>query len=248
MNTSIIEKEFEGIPFIWIPEGEFMMGSPDSEKERYSDEGPKHRVCVDGFWMGKYQITQGQWQAVMGENPSGFKSGDNYPVENVNWDYAQAFIGKLNKRGKAQFRLPTEAEWEYACRAGTTTPFYFGSTISSDTQVNYDGNYPYGNGLEDIYREKTTPVGSFPANTFGLYDMHGNVWEWCQDWYDGGFYASEEATQRNPICKNSKSGYRVLRGGSWSNCAKFTRSALRFRNAPVIRYLNLGARLVVTQK
>jgi len=246
MNTSIINKKFKGIPFIWIPAGCFMMGAPDAEKEREYDEGPRHRVSLDGFWMSKYQITQGQWEAIMGNNPSRFKNGENYPVERINWDDTQAFIGKLNARGKAHFRLPTEAEWEYACRAGTTTPFYFGNTISSDTQVNYDGDHPYGDGPQEIYREETTPVGNFPPNAFGLYDMHGNVLEWCQDWYDKKFYSSAEATKRNPVCNNSESGYRVLRGGSWVNYAWNSRSAYRDWGAPDYRYLFIGARLVVS--
>ena len=232
------ERLIEGIPFIWIPEGEFIMGSPDSEEDRWTDEGPQHRVSLDGFWMSKYQITQGQWRAIMWWNNSYFEDGDNYPEENVSWNDTQEFIEKLNARGQAQFRLPTEAEWEYAARSGTTTPFYFGNTISSDTQVNYNGTY----------RGKTTPVGSFPANAFGLYDMHGNVWEWCQDWYDGGFYASAEATQRNPICKYRASGERVLRGGSWYSNVWYSRSAFRFRGTPDFRFDNVGARLVVTQK
>ena len=242
------ERLIEGIPFIWIPEGGFIMGSPDSEEKRYSDEGPQHRVSLDGFWMGKYQITQGQWKAIMGNNPSYFENGENYLVEGMSWNDTQAFIKKLNARGKAKFRLPTEAEWEYAARAGTTTLFYFGNTISSDTQANFDGNRLYGDGQKGVYRGKTTPVGIFPANAFGLYDMHGNLFEWCQDWYDEGFYASAKATQRNPICKNRASSERVIRGGSWCSYAWGARSASRFGLAPVNLFNNLGARLVVTQK
>jgi formylglycine-generating enzyme required for sulfatase activity len=148
-----------------------------------SDEGPQHRVTIQSFWMGKYPITQRQWQAVMGENPSYFK-GDNRPVENVSWEDVVAFCQRLSEKTGKTYRLPSEAEWEYACRAGTTTPFYFGETITTDL-VNYHGEYPYAAAPEGVYREETTEVGIFPPNAFGLYDMHGNVWEWCADpWHD----------------------------------------------------------------
>lgn len=209
------EREFAGIPFVWIPAGCFKMGSPSSEKDRRDNEGPVHKVCLDGFWMGKYEVTQGEWKKIMGNNPSKFQKGDDYPVELVSWNDTQEFIKKINNRGADHFRLPTEAEWEYACRAETTTPFHFGNTISADTEANYDGNYPYGNGPKGKSRASTTPVGSFPANAFGLYDMHGNVMEWVEDWYDEKFYASSDASKKNPLCKNHASGVRVLRGGSW---------------------------------
>ena len=158
------------------------MGSPKEEKERKDDEIQHKVTLTKGFYMGVYTVTQEQWQEVMGNNPSHFKGEKNLPVEHVSWDDCQEFIKKLREKDKKPYRLPTEAEWEYACRAGTTTPFHFGETISTD-QANYNGNFTYGNGKKGVYREKTTPVGSFPANAWGLHDMHGNVWQWCQDWY-----------------------------------------------------------------
>ena len=160
--------------------------------------------------MGVHQVTQAQWQAVMGANPSHFKGESNLPVENVSWDECVAFCEALGKKDGKPYRLPTEAEWEYACRAGTTTPFHFGGTITVN-QANYDGNYTYGNGKKGVYRQKTTPVGSFPANAWGLFDMHGNVWEWCADWY--GPYPEEELKDPQGFVGGDR---RVCRGGSWT--------------------------------
>jgi formylglycine-generating enzyme required for sulfatase activity len=171
-----------GMKFVWIPPGTFTMGSPQEEKEREANE-TRHKVTLSkGFYMGVYPVTQEEWQAVTGETPSKFKNEKNLPVERLSWDDCQEFIKKLRARDKKPYRLPSEAEWEYACRAGTTTPFSFGDTLSTD-QANYDGNFIYGNGRKGVNRKKTTPVGSFPANAFGLYDMHGNVSQWCHDWY-----------------------------------------------------------------
>ena len=207
-----------GMEFVRIPGGCFQMGSPKSEEGRYGNEKPVHEVCVDGFWMGKYEVTQAQWQKIMGSNPSEFK-GNSRPVEKVSWNGAQKFISKLSANtGKnppqllpgGEFRLPTEAEWEYACRAGTTTPFSFGGTISTD-QANYNGNSVYGSGKKGVYRKQTTAVGSFPSNAFGLYDMHGNVWEWCEDTYHKDAYKNHH--RQNPLVTSGGSS-RVLRGGS----------------------------------
>ena len=157
-----------GMKFVWIPPGNFMMGSPKEEKERRSTDETQHKVTLTkGFYMGVYTVTQEQWQEVMGNNPSHFKGEKNLPVEKVSWDDCQEFIKKLREKDKKAYRLPTEAEWEYACRAGTTTPFHFGETISTD-QANYNGNVIYGNGKKGVYRKKTTPVGSFPANAWGF--------------------------------------------------------------------------------
>src|SRR5262249_26689915 len=158
-------------------------------EEGRSDDEVQHRVTLTGgFFLGVHQVTQAQWQMVMGSKPSRFK-GENLPVERVSWDDCQEFCKRLAERDGKRYRLPTEAEWGYACRAGTATPFPFGETISPD-QANYGGYYTYGKGKEGVYRQKTTPVGSFPANAWGLFDMHGNVYEWCEDWY--GPYQSED--------------------------------------------------------
>ncbi|MBU6230591.1 MAG: formylglycine-generating enzyme family protein, partial [Cyanobacteria bacterium REEB459] len=169
------------LEMVLVPGGSFMMGSPTKEVDRKSDEGPQHQVTVAEFWMGKYPVTQAQYQAIMGNNPARFK-GDNRPVEQVNWHEAMEFCDRLSKKLGQPYTLPSESQWEYACRAGTTTPFHFGETITPDL-ANYDGNYPYGSEPEETFREATTEVGNFPPNGFGLYDMHGNVLEWCQDWW-----------------------------------------------------------------
>ncbi|MBN2311658.1 MAG: formylglycine-generating enzyme family protein [Candidatus Hydrogenedentes bacterium] len=234
---------------VWISPGTFMMGSRDSaaevarksdtKAEDYTDEHPQHRVTLTkGFWVGKYEVTQAQWQAVMGDNPSNFR-GDTLPVEMVSWNDCQEFIEKLNAQGGGGFRLPTEAEWEYACRAGTTTPFCFGETISTD-QANYNGGYTYGGGRGEN-RQKTTPVGSFPANAWGLHDMHGNVWEWCQDWYDDDYYAN--SPERDPGGPSSGTG-RAMRGASWYSLTWYCRSASRDRRGPVHTHSSVGFRVV----
>ncbi|MCP4403049.1 MAG: SUMF1/EgtB/PvdO family nonheme iron enzyme, partial [bacterium] len=228
-----------GINFVWVLEGCFQMGSPKGETSRGPDEGPLHEICLDGFWMGKYEVTQAQWQGMMGDNPSSFQ-GESRPVEKVSWNDVQEFLQKLNQQ-KEIYRLPTEAEWEYAARAGTTTPFSFGNTISTDL-ANYDGNYSYGSGAKGVYREQTTEVGSFPPNAWGLYDMHGNVWEWCQDWYESEYYAT--SPKNNP--QGSSSGdYRGLRGGSWNDVPDNCRSASRIRFNPGSRGYLVGFRVVV---
>jgi formylglycine-generating enzyme len=225
--------------FALVPPGKFPMGCPPGEAERDSDE-TQHRVTLTGsFYLGVHEVTQAQWQAVMGGNPSRFQ-GENLPVEQVSWDDCQEFCSKLGEKvGKRYFRLPTEAEWEYACRAGTTTPLHFGATLGTD-QANYDASYVYGSGKKGLYRERTTPVGSFPANAWGLFDMHGNVWEWCQDWY--GPYASEAV--EDPRGANS-GDTRVLRGGSWLFYPGRCRSAGRDWRAATSRSFNVGCRLVL---
>jgi len=187
-------------------------------------------------------VTQAQYEAVIGGNPSRLK-GANRPVETVSWNDAVEFCQKLSAKTKRQFRLPSEAEWEYACRAGTTTPFYFGDTIST-AQANYDGNQIYGSGEKGEYRQKTTDVGSFPPNAFGLYDMHGNVWEWCLDHY----HASYEGAPTDGsawIDKNAKEGAtRVRRGGSWDFPPVACRSACRFYYNPRATDYFIGFRIV----
>ena len=218
-----------GMKFAWIPPGNFTMGSPKEEKERGSDEADEteHKVTLSkGFYVGIHLVTQEQWQAVMGNNPSFFKGEKNFPVENVSWEDCQEFIKKLREKDEKPYRLPTEAEWEYACRAGTTTTFSFGETISTD-QANYNGNYRYGNGKDGVYRKKPSPVGSLPANAWSLHDMHGNLWQYCQDWY-GAYPEKEIVDPQGPKAGNE----RVLRGGSWGFEPYFCRSAARRRYEP----------------
>jgi formylglycine-generating enzyme required for sulfatase activity len=180
----------------------------------------------------------------MGNNPSTFKDNPKNPVENVSWDDAQVFCQKLSDKIGKKYRLPSEAEWEYACRAGTTTAFYFGETISTD-QANYNGNYIFGKGKKGVYRQKTTPVGTFPANQFGLYDLHGNVWEWCEDvWHKNYENAPKDGNSWNE--NNSQTSFRTLRGGSWLNAPKNCRSADRDGyDAGLCNYF-LGFRLAVS--
>jgi len=189
--------------------------------------------------MGKYPVTQAQYQAVMGKNPSRFtEDGKNRPVEKVSW---HEFCDKISEQTGAAFRLPSEAEWEYACRAGTTTPFHFGETISTDV-ANYNSDYTYGNGTKGTYRGETTKVGNFPPNAFGLYDMHGNVFELCQDvWHDS--YESAPADGSAWI-EGGNQERPVLRGGSWNDAPWDCRSAYRSFLAPVFIYSGLGFRVV----
>ncbi len=234
---------FLGMVFAYIPPGVFMMDSPLSEKNRDGDEKLHKVTLTKGFYMQTTEVTQGEWKAVMGNNPSYFKNyGDDYPVEQVSWNDIQEFIHKLNqKAGGNTYRLPTEAEWEYACRAGTTTPFNTGNCLSS-SQANYDGRYPYPGCSKGQYKKGTISVESFKPNTWGLYNMHGNVWEWCQDWY--GNYPSGPVT--NPTGANLGT-YRVLRGGGWSNNARHTRSANRYYDSPDNGLSDTGFRLVQGQ-
>jgi formylglycine-generating enzyme required for sulfatase activity len=226
-----------GMKFAWIPAGNFVMGSPKQEAERSYDETQHKVTLTKGFYMGVHLVTQEQWLDVTGNNPSKFKGEKNLPVERVSWNDCQEFIKKLREKDKKPYRLPSEAEWEYACRAGTKTPFHFGDTISTD-QVNYIGNFVYGDGKKGVYREKTMPIGSFPANAFGLHDMHGNLWEWCQDWY-GDYPANDVVDPHGP--ENGE--HRVVRGGSWGSVPQFCRSAYRYGHGPGRRYLDFGLRV-----
>ena len=238
---SLVYKDIE-CSFRWIHPGEFWMGSPKNEKERLESE-TRHRVRISkGFWMAETACTQALWQAVMGNNPSDFK-GNGLPVDSISWEDAQGFVEAINKLGEGRvldFRLPTEAEWEYCCKAGTETPFSFGQTIDSE-QVNFNGNNPYGNSKKSEYRKKTVAVRSLPCNDWGLYEMHGNLWEWCEDWY--GEYEIGNELIVDPHGSNTGAD-RVLRGGSWNLDAWGCRSAYRNGDVPAYRNWFYGFRLV----
>ncbi|GCL60066.1 SUMF1/EgtB/PvdO family nonheme iron enzyme [Microcystis aeruginosa] len=229
------------LEMVAIPGGTFLMGTEDEEIERlvkkfnwdgFRSERPQHRVTVSSFYMGRYPITQAQWKAIaatakididLETNPSNFK-GDELPVERVNWYQATEFCKRLSRETKREYRLPSEAEWEYACRAGTTTPFYFGETITGEL-ANYDAGYTYAGEAKGEYRNETTPVGQFPPNAFGLYDMHGNVWEWCADtWHDNYDGAP---TDGSAWIENGNNNRSSLRGGSWCFIPSNCRSACR---------------------
>ena len=226
---------------IYISPGTFMMGSPSGEKERDRDERQHKVTLTKGFYMGATEVTQKQWRQIMGSNPSKFK-GDNLPVGQVSWNDCKEFIRKLNRQeGENKYRLPTEAEWEYACRAGTTTPFFTGQCISTD-QANYNGNYPMPGCSKGRYRKKTIDVPSFLPNAWGLYDMHGNVWEWCEDWYDKNYPSGHVTDPEGPSSASS----RVRRGGSWGYSAGYCRSAYRGFSTPGHRRDLLGFRFART--
>ena len=240
-NTAPLGEKFTipdlDLTMIWVEPGSFMMGSPETEKWRVRNETQHQVTLTNGFYLGKYELTQVQWEKVMGSDPSRFKGADR-PVENVSWNDVVAFCKKLTEMEKKAgrvpegmaYQLPTEAQWEYACRAGTSTVYSWGDTIAK-TNANYafDG---YGKGLQE-----TTPVGSYPANPWGFHDMHGNVWEWCADWY--AKYPRGSVT--NPEGPASGS-YRVQRGGSWDYGGAFLRSAERGNFNPSNRH-TLGFRV-----
>jgi len=245
------------LELVRIPAGKFLMGSPESEGEnktagpdgetmdwpgRFPNE-TQHEVTISKpFWMGIHEVTQAQYEAVMGKNPSRFKDEKDSarrPVEQVSWHDAVEFCGKLSEKTGRKVRLPTEAEWEYACRAGTATAFKTGDTISTD-QANYHGEFTYGSGVKGVFRGETTAVGSFPANVWGLYDMHGNVWEWVADWY-GEYPAGAVTDPQGP----AEGQHRVLRGGSWSSHPQHCRSARRGRVAPALGTNRLGFRIAL---
>jgi formylglycine-generating enzyme required for sulfatase activity len=219
--------------------GSFQMGSPSNEVNRDKDER-QHPVSVRDFEIGKYEVTQKQWRAVMGVNPSYFKGCDNCPVETVSWKDIQDYINRLNSKTGKNYRLPTEAEWEYAARAGTTGPFSFSGPISTD-KANYDGNYTYDGRGQGLYRKKTTPVGSFLPNPWGLYDVHGNVWEWTCSEYDKNYGGAETR------CVEEQEVKYVLRGGSFGLGPRNMRSANRITYGSIVsRGVYRGFRLART--
>jgi formylglycine-generating enzyme required for sulfatase activity len=231
--TSKSEKNIY-LEMITIPSGYFRMGAPENEIHSSNSERPQHNVTLQSFYLGRYPVTQAQWRVVAGydcinqelkHNPSRFP-GDNRPVEGVCWADVQEFCHRLSAKTSKNYTLPSEAQWEYACRAGSVTPFFYGETISTDL-ANYNGCLIYKSEQKGIYRGETTEVGMFPPNDWGLYDMHGNVWEWCEDnWHDnyehasidGGAWIESYQTKTNWL----------LRGGSWQNSPKDCRSASRF--------------------
>ena len=229
------------IEMLYIPGGNFTMGAPNNEQGSSNNERPQHQVRVPTFFMGKYPVTQAQWRAVtfitkvnreLNPDPSYFK-GDNRPVESISWFDAVEFCQRLSQYTNKNYRLPSEAEWEYACRARSTTPFYFGETITSDL-VNHDGNY-----------KRTTDVGSLGrANAFGLYDMHGNVWEWCADqWHENYTGAPTDGSAWIDTSDNDNH-CRLLRGGSWNLIPESCRCAYRYYNNPEVVFDGRGLRVV----
>jgi formylglycine-generating enzyme required for sulfatase activity len=253
------EREVGGVKLRWCPPGRFVMGSPSNEPEHRPDETQVEVRLTKGFWMGKYEVTQGQWKRLVGEFPQKQPAGegDNFPVCWVNYAEAEAFCKKLtelgNKSGELpkdwEFRLPTEAQWEYACRAGSQTATSFGNSLSSK-QANFNGGIPYNGADAGPALKRATPVGSYPANAWGLYDMHGNIFEWCRDWYHsrlpGGDDPDLSARKGTPNGDGTYS--RSRRGGAWDDDGKFLRSAFRLRYEPERRADHIGFRVVAVQQ
>ncbi|AVQ70200.1 serine/threonine-protein kinase pkn1 [Microcystis sp. MC19] len=243
------------LEMVAIPSGTFTMGSPANEKYSFDDERPQHEVNVPPFFMGKYPITQAQWKAIASRtdlkvekdldlNSAYFKdrpNSDRRPVEQVNWYDAIEFCARLSKLTVREYRLPSEAEWEYACRAGTTTPFYFGETITGEL-ANYNASNTYADEPNGEYRNETTRVGQFPPNAFGLYDMHGNVWEWCADTWHNNYDGAP--TDGSVWIENGNDNPSPRRGGSWGSIPLNCRSASRVNIDRRFRYFSLGFRVV----
>jgi sulfatase modifying factor 1 len=254
-------RKIDDIDLCWCPAGRFLMGSPRSEPERRPGEDQVEVTLTRGYWMAKYETTQGQWQRIAGALPgpltTELPAGDNLPVGNVNFAETEDFCRRLTERvrrtgelpGDWEFRLPTEAQWEYACRAGTTTATSFGDSLSSK-QANFKG-MPYNGGEPGPSLNRAAPVGSYPANPWGLHDMHGNTYEWCRDWYharlpggvDPDLHAARATAQRSEHGDIS----RVRRGGAWSDEGWPCRSAFRVRFEPERRYDHIGFRVVAMQ-
>ena len=253
------ERDIHGVRLCWCPSGRFVMGSPPDEPERRPGEDQVEVRITKGFWTAKYEATQGLWRRISGELPgrltAGLPARDDLPVGNVNFIEAEDFCRGLTERGRQtgdlprnwEFRLPTEAQWEYACRAGTTTATAFGNALSS-TQANFAGK-PYNGGVPGPSLNRATPVGSYPANRWGLHDMHGNVYEWCRDWFHsalpGGADPDLSSVRGAP---NSDGTYsRVRRGGAWPDDGWPCRSAFRLRFPPDSRYDHIGFRVVAVR-
>jgi formylglycine-generating enzyme required for sulfatase activity len=256
------EREIAGIKLCWCPPGRFIMGSPRDEPERRPDEDQVEVTLTRGFWIGKYEVTQGQWKRIIGTLPGELTAelpeGDDFPLGNVNFAETEEFCRKLTERAGTSgdlpkewaFRLPTEAQWEYACRAGTTTATSFGDKLSSK-QANFHGK-PYNGAEEGPSLKRAAQVGRYPANPWGLHDMHGNVFEWCRDWYhaklpggtDPDLYDAKATAQKNRTGDVS----RARRGGCWADEAGWPcRSAFRLRFEPGRRYDHIGFRVVLVR-
>jgi sulfatase modifying factor 1 len=246
------QREVVGIPLCWCPAGKFIMGSPPNEPERRPGEDQVAVTLTRGFWMAKYEATQDQWKRAMGELPgpltAELPAGDDFPVGNVNFAEAEAFCRKLTELGRQsgeippdwEFRLPTEAQWEYACRAGTTTATSFGDKLSSK-QANFKGK-PYNGGEPGPSLGRAAKVGSYPANAWGLHDMHGNIFEWCRDWYHQPLPGGVD-----PDLYMAKAASRVRRGGCWADEGWPCRSAFRLRFEPERRYDHIGFRVALVK-
>jgi formylglycine-generating enzyme required for sulfatase activity len=253
------EREVGGIKLCWCPAGRFIMGSPPDEPERRPGEDQVEVILTRGFWMGQYEVTQGQWKRVAGAFPGQLTAGagDDFPVYAVNFAEAEGFCRKLTERAHAsgelpkrwEFRLPTEAQWEYACRAGTTTATAFGDRLSSK-QANFQGK-PYNGAEEGPSLKRTAPVGSYPANPWGLHDMHGNVFEWCRDWHHaklpGGVDPDLYSARSTAMAGDTGSVSRVRRGGCWADEGWPCRSAFRLRFEPERRHDHIGFRVVAVR-
>jgi sulfatase modifying factor 1 len=246
------QRAVAGIRLCWCPPGRFLMGSPPDEPERRPDEDQVEVTLTKGFWMAKYEVTQGQWKRVVGELPGELTAElpeeDDFPVGNVNFAEAETFCRQLTELGRRagdlprgwEFRLPTEAQWEYACRAGTTTATAFGDKLSSE-QANFKGR-PYNGAESGPSLGRAARVGSYPANDWGLHDMHGNTFEWCRDWYHPKLPGGVD-----PDLYSAKATSRVRRGGAWTDDGWPCRSAFRLRFEPERRYDHIGFRVVAVQ-
>jgi len=234
--------EKTSMTFVYIPAGKFIMGAPPTEYRKEFDEDPVHEVIITkGFYMGKYEVTQRQYLAIMKYHSGFVFAGDDRPAENVEWHSAKVFMRKMELKSGLKFRFPTEAQWEYACRAGTETAFNTGNTINPD-QANYNCRYSYLEGLKGLAIDETKPVGSYKPNAFGLYDMHGNVSEWCQDWYQVNAY--KRTTKEDPQGPD-KGLSKVIRGGSWKDGPQTLRSAERASRIPGADRGFVGFRVVM---
>jgi formylglycine-generating enzyme required for sulfatase activity len=244
-----VRKNSIGMELTFIPSGkDFSIGSPVGEKLRDKDEGPLKKVTIGkDFWMGKYEVTQAEYEKVMGTKPSGFRDCPRCPVETVSWEDAKGFIQKLNEKNDGfVYRLPSEAEWEYAARAGTKTAFSFGNSLSP-SQANFDSRYPYGGAAKGQFIVKTEPVGSYKPNAWGLHDMHGNVWEWVEDIYVKAGYQGL-ATDGSANVATGDQYKRVRRGGGWDSWGKALRSANRGWKNPRDRNKNGGFRVAASSR